>query len=123
MQLLSAFSLSHGRLSRSAWLCRLLASSLLCAAFAMPAAAIAGESGQALFAALFVWSAGALSLQRLHDIGRTGPSLLVVLVPVLGPLALLVFLCRRGAQGGNAHGPDPLARHDYARVNIDRCPQ
>jgi uncharacterized membrane protein YhaH (DUF805 family) len=109
MPLLSTYFLSHGRISRTVWLYRLLAVGVSCAVLAM----LAGESGKALLAALFLWSAGALSIQRLHDTGRAGWRLLMLAIPVLGPLWLLFFLCRRGGETGSR-------QRAYAKVDISK---
>lgn len=120
MELLSSFFLSHGRIARGTWLARVLALGVLCTAFGLLAHQAAGEAGQALFAAIFMWGAVALSIQRLHDIGRSGPTMLLLLIPVVGPLWVLLLLCRRGAEGANRHGLDPLARLDYLKVDITK---
>jgi len=120
MDLFSTFFLSHGRIARATWLWRIALLALLGSAFGLLAGAVAGEPGQALVACVFAWGAGAVSIQRLHDIGRGGPALLLLLVPVIGPVWLLLLLCRRGAEGRNRHGLDPLARLDYLRVDISK---
>lgn len=120
MTLLSAFFLSHGRINRGLWLLRLIALGLLCAAFGLLAREVAGETAQAVFALIFLWGALALSAQRLHDIGRSGASLLILLIPVLGPIWVLLLLLRKGGEGNNRYGPDPMARHDYLKVDIGR---
>lgn len=50
----------------------------------------------------------AVSVRRLHDIGRSGWWLLIGLIP-LGGLVLLVFDCIEGTPGPNEYGPDPKA--------------
>ncbi len=50
-----------------------------------------------------------VGVRRLHDTGRTGWWLLIVLVPVVGVIVLLVFFVMRGNEGANDYGPDPLA--------------
>ena len=120
MHVLSTYFLSHGRIARTTWLGRLAVLALLCTAFGMLGAALAGDAGAALLALVFVWGAGAAAIQRLHDIGRGGASLLLLLIPVLGPVWLFMLLCRRGAEGTNRHGADPMARHDYLRVDIGK---
>jgi uncharacterized membrane protein YhaH (DUF805 family) len=120
MELLSSFFLGHGRMARAQWLSRVAGMAVLCSAFGLLASQITGEGGAALFAALFMWGAAALSIQRLHDIGRAGPNLLLLLIPVLGPLWVLLLLCRRGGEGANRYGVDPLARLDYLRVDITK---
>lgn len=67
----------------------------------------------------------AVSIRRLHDLGKPGwwllsmvPGLLLIgLVPVPGALLvlagaglLLFFYLKPGTQGPNAYGPDPLTR-------------
>jgi uncharacterized membrane protein YhaH (DUF805 family) len=48
-----------------------------------------------------------LWIRRLHDIGKSGFYLLIVLVPLLGGLVMLVFSCT-GSDGANDYG-DPVA--------------
>ncbi len=120
MKLLALFFLSHGRIARATWLARLAALVLCCSAFGLLAQELAGEVGAALLAAVFVWSAASLSIQRLHDMGRSGGALLLLVIPVLGPLWVLLLLLRRGGEGGNRYGRDPLARLDYLQVDVSR---
>jgi uncharacterized membrane protein YhaH (DUF805 family) len=66
-----------------------------------------------------LWILASLLVRRLHDRGRSAPYLLWVLLPVLGPLWLLIDLgFRQGTPGDNQYGPDPLVVNvDYLRVN------
>src|SRR5579864_7020368 len=116
--LASAFFLSRGRITRSEWLTRIIIAALVCAAFGSLAGSWFGEMGAALFAIVLLWSAGALSTQRLHDIGRYGWSLLTAIVPVFGPIWVLIQMLRRGVDHENRFGPDPATRSDYLKVNI-----
>lgn len=50
----------------------------------------------------------AVSIRRLHDIGRTGWWLLIGLIPFLGFVVLLYFHVQPGIRGENRFGPDPL---------------
>ena len=113
-----AFFLSRGRITRSEWLTRIIIAALVCAAFGDLTGSWFGETGAALFALVFLWSALALSTQRIHDIGRCGWSLLTVIVPVFGPIWVLIHLLRRGVDHENRYGPDPATRSDYLKVNI-----
>ena len=114
------FFLRHGRIARGTWLFRMIALALVCTAFGMLAQSELGDRGSALFAALYVWCGSAVSIQRLHDIGRSGWSLLSLLIPVLGPLWLILQLFRRGVEGNNRYGSDPAARANYFQVNVAR---
>jgi uncharacterized membrane protein YhaH (DUF805 family) len=49
----------------------------------------------------------AVSVRRLHDIGRTGWWLLLGLIPLLGQLVLLIWACQRGEAQDNRFGPPP----------------
>ncbi|MCL5776752.1 DUF805 domain-containing protein [Limibaculum sp. FT325] len=49
----------------------------------------------------------AVTVRRLHDIGRPGGLALLVLVPVAGVLVLGQMLARRGEPGDNRFGDDP----------------
>jgi uncharacterized membrane protein YhaH (DUF805 family) len=49
----------------------------------------------------------AVGVRRLHDTGRSGWFLLLALVPILGWIAILVFLVQDGNPGANAFGPSP----------------
>jgi uncharacterized membrane protein YhaH (DUF805 family) len=51
-----------------------------------------------------------VSVRRLHDTGRSGWWLLVGLVPLVGPIVLVVFAVQDGNPGANAYGPSPKAQ-------------
>jgi uncharacterized membrane protein YhaH (DUF805 family) len=49
----------------------------------------------------------AVSVRRLHDIGRTGWWVLISLVPLIGWIVLLVFHVQDSTPGTNRYGPNP----------------
>lgn len=51
----------------------------------------------------------AVTVRRLHDTGRSGWWLLIVLVPIIGGIVLLVFMVLDGQPGDNQYGPSPKA--------------
>ncbi len=53
----------------------------------------------------------AVIVRRLHDTGRTGWWILIGLIPVLGGLVLLVFMCL-DSDAQNRFGPNPKAVSD-----------
>jgi uncharacterized membrane protein YhaH (DUF805 family) len=67
--------------------------------------------GLILLAVLFVYALAALipslavSVRRLHDIGKSGWWLLIALVPIVGGLLLLVFSVMDSEPGMNEYGP------------------
>jgi len=48
-----------------------------------------------------------LFTRRMHDIGKRGWAWLWILVPLAGPIVLLVFVCRASA-ADNPYGPKPV---------------
>jgi uncharacterized membrane protein YhaH (DUF805 family) len=118
MEHIFSFAAGHGRIARGTWVFRIAVLAVVCASLGMTARTLAGSAGAAIFAALFVWCAVAISIQRLHDIGRTGLSLFILLIPVFGPVWLVLQLARRGVEGPNRFGGDPAARMDYLNVDI-----
>ena len=51
----------------------------------------------------------AVLARRLHDIDKTAWWMLIVLIPVVGAILLIIWLCKSGSKGANKYGPDPLA--------------
>ncbi len=49
----------------------------------------------------------AIGCRRLHDVGKSGWWLLIMLVPFIGSLVLLVFAVMDSQTGTNKYGPNP----------------
>ena len=49
----------------------------------------------------------AVFTRRMHDIGKSGWWWMIGLVPVVGAIVLLIFMCRDGQPGDNVYGPNP----------------
>lgn len=56
----------------------------------------------------------AITVKRLHDLGRPGWHWLLLLIPLYNFYLTLVLLFRRGTFGANAYGPDPLTAPERA---------
>jgi len=52
----------------------------------------------------------AVTVRRLHDVGRSGWWLLIGLIPLVGTGILLWWNCQPGTIGPNRFGPDPKGR-------------
>ena len=69
---------------------------------------ITGTLG-AIVALVFLLPGLAVSVRRLHDIGKSGWWYLIVLIPLVGQIIVLVWFCTRGTHGVNQFGADPLS--------------
>ena len=49
----------------------------------------------------------AVCWRRLHDIGRSGAYYFFVLIPLVGWILLLVWMCQDSQPGANQYGPNP----------------
>ncbi len=56
----------------------------------------------------------AVGVRRLHDTSRSGAWILIALIPVIGPIVLLVFTVQPGTAGPNEYGPDPKQAPAFA---------
>ncbi len=54
----------------------------------------------------------AVSVRRLHDVGKSGWMILIGLIPLVGAIWLLVLFLTAGNVGENKYGPDPKAVAD-----------
>ena len=50
-----------------------------------------------------------VTVRRLHDTGRSGAWILIGLIPVIGWIVLLVFMCLDSQPEANRFGPNPKA--------------
>ena len=49
-----------------------------------------------------------VTVRRLHDLDRTGWSIFLGLIPLVGAIILIIWFCSKGTDGPNRFGPDPL---------------
>ena len=49
----------------------------------------------------------ALTIRRLHDIGKSGWWLLIALIPIIGALVLIYFYVQDSQAGSNIYGENP----------------
>ena len=54
----------------------------------------------------------AAQVRRFHDQGKSGWFVLIGLIPLLGGIIVLVFMCLEGTNGPNEYGPDPKGSGD-----------
>jgi len=51
----------------------------------------------------------AVSIRRLHDIGKSGYMVFITFIPFIGSLWLIILMLKEGNPGPNKYGPDPKA--------------
>ena len=49
----------------------------------------------------------AVAVRRLHDVGKSGWMMLIVLIPIIGAIWLLVLICTDSQAGSNKWGANP----------------
>ncbi len=70
-----------------------------------------------IYVALMLVSGIAVFLRRLHDIGKSSWWFLYGLIPIVGPIILLIWLCKRGEDGDNYWGPNPKDEPDFTAAD------
>lgn len=59
-----------------------------------------------------------LSVKRLHDIGKSGKYLLGIIIPIYSSFLSIILTFRKGQQGMNKYGKDPLERNTIEEYQI-----
>lgn len=81
---------------------------LFCVLISIPLAIVDVVIGVRLFSTIFsiavLCPSVCLGIRRLHDLGMSGWFYLLCLVPVVGPIALLVMFCLKGKNEKNKFG-------------------
>ncbi len=73
----------------------------------MPLMASLGLSLMGLIMLLGLIPSLAVQVRRFHDQDKSGWLALLNLIPSIGGLIVLVFMCLEGTRGPNQYGPDP----------------
>lgn len=68
------------------------------------------EVADILFSLLILWPSIAIVVRRLHDIGKSGWWYWISLIPFVGWLIHLIFMCRASEPYENRYGPVPNVR-------------
>ena len=58
---------------------------------------------------LIIIASTALVVRRLHDVDKSGWWYLLIFT-IIGAIPLLIWFCRKGSDGGNKFGEDPLEK-------------
>jgi uncharacterized membrane protein YhaH (DUF805 family) len=118
MKMISLYFSNRGRIPRgSAWFAGVTAGGAFIVLYLLLGAILGRPSTLVLYAPFF-WSLYAIASKRFHDRGKRAAWLLLLLVPLFGPLYVAWELgCRRGTRAENRYGSDPLAvQREYFTV-------
>jgi uncharacterized membrane protein YhaH (DUF805 family) len=118
IRLIRLFFSPRGRIARSTYWLACIALIVVFAAAFITLESVAGRSSTLVLYPPLLWAALALAIKRCHDRAKSPLWLLLLLIPVLGPLWWLIALgMRRGTLGENQYGHDPMEnRVDYLTV-------
>lgn len=61
----------------------------------------------ALYSLIALIPSLAVTVRRMHDLGKSGWNVLISFIPLVGPIWFLVLLATEGEHGENYYGPDP----------------
>lgn len=110
---LSKYAVFSGRSRRSEYwyfvLCNVIISFALSLVDGM--LGFGGEESAGIFGGLYALAmiipSIAVGVRRLHDIGKSGWWMFILLVPILGVLVLFFLMIRDSQPGDNQYGPNP----------------
>lgn len=103
----SAYAQFDGRASRSEYWWFSLGCFLISSAFGVIDAALGSSVLTSLFVLGIIIPSLANSVRRLHDTGRSGWYLLLLLIPLVGFFVVLAFFVSKGDKRANKYGPVP----------------
>jgi len=108
----------RGRIARGSfwWACIALAAAFV--VLFVFVETVAGRPATLVLYPPFFWAAAALAVKRLHDRGESAWWLVILAIPLVGPLWLAIKLfLRAGTPGENQYGDDPRRYNaDYLTV-------
>ena len=108
IEVLNKYAVFSGRSRRREFWMFNLISTLICFGIGLVEIAIDSPGFMGLVYSLAILiPAISVSVRRLHDIGRSGWWIFINLVPLIGTIAYIVFLCSDSNPGTNTYGPSP----------------
>lgn len=75
--------------------------------FGLVGAPEAGSGVSGLYSLAALLPGLAVTCRRLHDTGKSAWWFLLVLVPIVGAIVFLVFMCQDSQPGSNEYGSNP----------------
>ena len=59
----------------------------------------------------------ALSVRRLHDVGKSGWFIFILLIPIIGVIWFIVLFCTDSVPGANSYGPNPKGIGNFDEID------
>ncbi|GCB48032.1 DUF805 domain-containing protein [Streptomyces sp. NL15-2K] len=107
IEALKKYAVFSGRARRKEYWMYALFASIIYIALVIIALAAKEPLIAAVFYLAIILPSLAVTVRRLHDTSRTGWWVLIGMVPVVGLIMMLVFLCSDGEPGQNKYGTNP----------------
>ncbi|MFE7841761.1 DUF805 domain-containing protein [Streptomyces sp. NPDC057474] len=107
VEVLKKYVVFSGRARRQEYWMFTLIASLIYLGLVVLGLAMDTEVPELVFVAAIFLPSLAVSVRRLHDIGRSGWWVLIGLVPCVGSIVTIIFMATEGQRGENQYGPDP----------------
>ncbi|MDO0926384.1 DUF805 domain-containing protein [Streptomyces sp. TG1A-8] len=101
------YAVFSGRARRKEYWMFTLFASIIYLVVAIAGAAVKAPWLVVVVALVFLLPGWGVTVRRLHDTGRSGWWILFGVVPLAGPITLLVFSCTDSETGANKYGPNP----------------
>ncbi|WP_327728306.1 DUF805 domain-containing protein [Streptomyces sp. NBC_00487] len=109
VEVLKKYAVFSGRARRQEYWMFTLIASLIYLALIVLGLVMDTEVPELVFAVAIFLPSLAVSVRRLHDIGRSGWWVLIGLIPCLGTIFMIIFMATEGQPDANRYGPDPKA--------------
>ncbi|BDH03819.1 MULTISPECIES: DUF805 domain-containing protein [Streptomyces] len=107
VDVLKKYAVFSGRARRQEYWMFFLFNLIISIVLAIVDAALDTQVLQLVYALAVLLPSLAVGVRRLHDTGRSGWMMLIGLIPLVGPIILIVFLASEGKPEVNQHGPNP----------------
>ena len=114
------FLLPRGRIARGRFWLALLALAVAYAVLFAGVEALFGRRATLLLHPPLLWLAFVLAAKRYHDFDRSPARLLLLVIPIIGPIVVgFDLLFHKGTDGANRYGADPRTEGiDYQTVRL-----
>ncbi|EIZ2110937.1 DUF805 domain-containing protein [Salmonella enterica] len=110
LQVLKSYAVFSGRARRKEYWMFTLINIIVSVILSIIQSALGMEEHQVIiliYSLILLLPSIGVSVRRLHDTERSGYWILIGLIPLIGSIVLLVFMCQNGTTGRNKYGADP----------------